>query len=62
MQNYKQKIAESLNQLVPNLLVADIEKLLEIPPQVELGDFAFPCFSLAKELKKSPIEIVTDLK
>ena len=34
---------------------------LEIPPQHEMGDFAFPCFSLAKEWKKSPNEIAIEL-
>ncbi|MBI5398100.1 arginine--tRNA ligase [Candidatus Woesearchaeota archaeon] len=31
--------------------------LLEIPPDTKLGDLAFPCFHLAKALKKSPAEI-----
>ncbi|MBI2106052.1 arginine--tRNA ligase [Candidatus Woesearchaeota archaeon] len=30
---------------------------LEIPPSPELGDFAFPCFQLAKIQKKDPVEI-----
>ena len=29
---------------------------LEIPPNPELGDYAFPCFSLAKIFKKAPTE------
>ena len=37
-----------------------IEKILEIPPNNEMGDFAFPCFFLAKEFKKSPNEISKD--
>ena len=39
----------------------EIEKLVEVPPQDELGDFAFPCFSLAKIEKKNPLEIAKDL-
>lgn len=39
----------------------DIEKLIEIPQNDSFGDFAFPCFSLAKVLKKSPLEISQDL-
>lgn len=35
--------------------------LLEIPPKEELGDFAFPCFSLAKKEKKSPLVIAEGL-
>ncbi len=30
---------------------------IEQPPDEKLGDFSFPCFALAKELKKSPVEI-----
>ena len=38
-----------------------IEGQIEIPPNPKMGDYAFPCFSLAKELKKSPAEIAQDL-
>ena len=34
---------------------------LEIPPDSKLGDYAFPCFQLAKEFKKDPNEIAKDL-
>lgn len=34
---------------------------LEIPPSSDLGDFAFPCFVLSKEKKKSPILIAQEL-
>ena len=34
---------------------------LEVPPNAEMGDYAFPCFMLAKELKKSPNEIALEL-
>lgn len=34
---------------------------LEVPPNAEMGDFAFPCFALAKEWKKNPVEIASDL-
>lgn len=36
---------------------SQVERLIETPPSPELGDFAFPCFVLAKEHKKSPHEI-----
>ena len=38
----------------------EISSLLEIPPSVELGDYAFPCFILSKTLKKSPNEIAAE--
>lgn len=35
--------------------------LLEVPQDHTMGDLAFPCFTLAKQFKKSPIQIATDL-
>jgi len=40
----------------------EIDSLIEIPPNSEMGDFAFPCFTLSKEFKKSPNQIAEDLK
>ena len=37
------------------------EITLEVPPQRDLGDFAFPCFALAKQFKKSPGVIAVEL-
>ncbi|MBS3151451.1 arginine--tRNA ligase [Candidatus Woesearchaeota archaeon] len=37
------------------------EVILEIPPSPELGDYAFPCFQLAKKEKKNPAEIAANL-
>jgi arginyl-tRNA synthetase len=44
-----------------NLDKAEIEKFIEIPPDSSLGDYAFPCFVLAKEKKKSPLLIAGEL-
>lgn len=41
--------------------VSEVENLVEIPPKDDIGDFAFPCFGLAKTLKKSPVKIAGDL-
>lgn len=40
----------------------EVEQLLEIPPETEMGDYSLPCFSLAKRLKKSPAIIADQLK
>ena len=40
---------------------AEIESMLTVPPQAEMGDFAFPCFIFAKEVKKAPQQIASDL-
>ena len=42
--------------------VSDIYEKLEQPPNPELGDVAFPCFSLAKVLKKAPRVIAEDMR
>ncbi|MDO8642064.1 MAG: arginine--tRNA ligase [Candidatus Woesearchaeota archaeon] len=40
--------------------IAPDESLIEIPPDDALGDYAYPCFMLAKELKKSPVKIAEE--
>jgi len=34
---------------------------LTTPPNSALGDFAFPCFNLAKEMKKNPAEVAKEI-
>lgn len=38
------------------------EIVLEIPPDDSLGDYSFPCFGLAKQQKRNPTEIASELK
>jgi len=38
------------------------ESMLETPPEPTLGDYAFPCFTLAKRLKKAPPKIAEWIK
>jgi arginyl-tRNA synthetase len=60
--NEKQVAAESLAQALDGLLNKEqIFDLLEKPKKIELGDIAFPAFSLAKTLHKSPVEIAENL-
>ena len=40
---------------------ATVENLIEIPPKADMGDYAFPCFQLAKTLRKAPPMIATDI-
>jgi arginyl-tRNA synthetase len=44
-----------------NLEKKQVQNLIEIPPSPELGDYAFPCFVLSKQLKKSPVQIAEEL-
>lgn len=59
--DYKKKIAELIGSLV-ELDVEKIEQLIEIPPKPEMGDYAFPCFQLAKSMRKAPNMIAEELK
>ena len=59
--NYKEALAKKIADIV-NLPASEIEEYIEIPPNSELGDYAFPCFRLAKELKKAPPIIASDIK
>ncbi len=47
---------------VTDLSKAQIAEILEVPSNPELGDIAFPCFKLAKSLKKNPQIIAKELK
>ena len=40
---------------------ADIAGFLEVPPEKEMGDYAFPCFKLSKPLRKAPPQIALTL-
>lgn len=48
-------------ELKGKLFRDEVVSLIEIPPQQEMGDFAFPCFSLAKIEKKNPMMIASEL-
>jgi arginyl-tRNA synthetase len=39
----------------------ELRQAIEIPPSIQLGDYAFPCFPLAKVLRKAPQAIAADL-
>ncbi|MGV8086824.1 MAG: arginine--tRNA ligase [Candidatus Woesearchaeota archaeon] len=41
---------------------SEILKIIEIPPNSELGDYSMPCFVFSKALKKSPQNIALELK
>ncbi|MBC2396902.1 arginine--tRNA ligase [Clostridium tetanomorphum] len=59
--DYKKIVAERIGAKV-DLPIETIEQLIEIPPRPEMGDFAFPCFQLAKTLRKAPNMIASELK
>ena len=55
----KKEITSELKKVLSKLK-HDCKIKLEIPPE-EIGDFAFPCFSLAPIAKKSPNDIANDI-
>ena len=59
--DYKKKVAEAISNHV-DMDIESIEKLIEIPPKSEMGDYAFPCFQLAKAFRKAPNMISEELK
>ncbi|HEL9629245.1 TPA: arginine--tRNA ligase [Streptococcus suis] len=59
--NQKQIIAERLAAILPNLEIDAISALLEKPKSSEMGDLAFPAFSLAKVERKAPQAIATEI-
>ena len=58
----KNKIISLIEHNVEGLSANDISALIEIPPKPEMGDFAFPCFRLAKTMHKAPQLIAADIK
>lgn len=61
MDDFVKVIAAALRQ---DTLLSEEEilKLIEIPPQPELGDYAFPCFKVSSILRKSPQQIAFQLQ
>lgn len=51
--NYKSELAQLLGGALP-LPVSELEEMLEIPPDAEMGDYALPCFKLAKTMRMAP--------
>lgn len=58
----KNKIIDLLAAQIEGMSKEDISATIEIPPKPEMGDFAFPCFRLAKTMHKAPNMIAADIK
>ncbi len=57
----KDYVAKELAKCLPDLELAQIEEGIEIPKEKTMGDYAFPCFRLAKTLRKAPNLIAQDV-
>lgn len=59
--DFKEEIALGIAKVV-NLNAEEIKSYIEIPKEESNGDYAFPCFKLAKELRQSPVKIAANIK
>jgi len=60
--NYVKLFSELLAARIDGLLSPnEIEVLIEKPKFLQQGDLAFPCFQLAKTMRKPPVEIAREL-
>ena len=54
MVNFKEEIAKLIAEQVSGLDLFEIQEMIEVPQDSKMGDYAFPCFKLAKTLRKAP--------
>lgn len=58
--DYKKYIAEHLH--IDGVGEEELYDLIALPPNLEMGDYALPCFKFAKLMRKSPVMIAEELK
>lgn len=61
MIDFKNQLSELLGQYIPDIDHNEIYGMIEVPPNSNMGDFSFPCFKLAKTMRKAPQVIAQDL-
>ena len=61
MIDLKKEIAVAIAKAT-NIEESEIYGYIEVPKDTSNGDYAFPCFKLAKTMKKAPQQIATDIK
>ena len=57
--DYKKIIAKKLN--IEGVSQEEIYSFIEIPPNNDMGDYALPCFKLAKAMRRPPVLIAQTL-
>lgn len=58
--DFKLEIAKKISNII-ELETEKVLDIMEIPPQPNMGDYAFPCFQLAKVMRKAPNLIAKEL-
>ncbi len=61
MIDFKEEIADIVAKAT-GIENEEIKSYIEVPKDVKNGDYAFPCFRLAKVLKKAPLVIAQEIK
>ena len=61
MLDFKEKISKELEKII-NINKEELKTYIETPKDTKNGDYSFPCFRLAKELKKAPQIIANEIK
>lgn len=67
MKAFTSQIVELIESALKTLDAAEVlseisvDQLLEVPPDEKMGDYAFPCFALARHLRRSPTKIAEDI-
>lgn len=57
----RKNIFKAVESIAENITMGAEEIIVETPPKPELGDYAFPMFPFAKILKKSPVQIASQI-
>lgn len=61
MIDFKKEIAEIIAKNLEGITENEIKSMIEIPQDQSMGDYAFPCFRLAKTMRKAPNLIAAEL-
>ncbi len=61
MKAYMALVAKQVSSMYPQISADDLEQMLEIPSQPDMGDLTLPCFRLSKILRRPPQEIAEKL-
>ena len=62
MLDIKKEISEQIAKTIENVEAKEIYTYIEVPKDTKNGDYSFPCFRLAKVLRKAPQEIANQIK
>ena len=59
--DFKIEVVKLLSSQIEDMSEQELLEAIEVPKNTSMGDFAFPCFKLAKVFRKAPNMIAADL-